>query len=111
VRVVSDSLAAGVIGLVVLAALAVYALPSLIALRRRHPDLLVIVVINVFLGGSIIGWIVALVLALRHQARDQTAARETIRARPTPPAAPADWRSAQQRFGLDQPGREPGRRS
>jgi hypothetical protein len=111
VRVVFDSLAAGLIVLVVLTALAVYVLPSLIAIRRRHPDLWIIVVINVFLGGTIIGWIVALVLALRYQVHSQTFVPEIIRRRSTPPTAPADWRSAQHRFGLDEPGRKPGMRS
>ena len=44
--------------------LAFYFLPTLIALHRRHPSGLAIFVLNLLLGMTAIGWIVALVWAL-----------------------------------------------
>lgn len=46
-----------------IAALAVYFLPWIIAACRQHPQRLAIVLINVFLGWTLIGWLVALVWA------------------------------------------------
>jgi hypothetical protein len=43
---------------------AMYWLPTLIAVIRRTPSALGIVVVNFFMGWTVIGWIVALVWAL-----------------------------------------------
>lgn len=43
-----------------------YFLPSLIALARSKRDLLAIFLLNLFLGWSVIGWIVALVWAAKN---------------------------------------------
>jgi hypothetical protein len=45
--------------------LALYLLPCLIGYARRAPDLAVIAVINILLGWTFIGWVVALALAFR----------------------------------------------
>lgn len=45
-----------------------YFLPSIIALARHKRDLLSIFLLNLFLGWSIIGWIVALVWAAKNDA-------------------------------------------
>ena len=50
-----------------------YFLPSIIALARSKRDLLAIFLLNLFLGWSVIGWIVALVWAAKSDA--QAAAR------------------------------------
>ena len=42
-----------------------YFLPSLIALVRSKRDILGIVLLNFFLGWTLIGWVVALVWALK----------------------------------------------
>jgi Superinfection immunity protein len=42
-----------------------YFLPSLIALVRGKRDVVAIVVLNFFLGWTVIGWVVALVWALK----------------------------------------------
>ena len=42
-----------------------YFLPSVIALARSKRDLLAIFLLNLFLGWSVIGWIVALVWAAK----------------------------------------------
>ena len=44
---------------------AVYFLPSIIALARQKRNLLSIVLLNFFLGWTAIGWIVALVWAVK----------------------------------------------
>ena len=46
---------------VVLVAIPLYFLPSIIAFRRKHRNRVAILVINVFLGYTGIGWVVALV--------------------------------------------------
>jgi hypothetical protein len=43
-----------------------YFLPSIIALARSKRDLLSIFLLNLFLGWTIIGWIVCLVWAAKH---------------------------------------------
>jgi hypothetical protein len=43
-----------------------YFLPSIIALARSKRDTLAIFLLNLFLGWSVIGWIVALVWAATH---------------------------------------------
>lgn len=43
-----------------------YFLPSLIALARSKRDILAIFLLNLFLGWSVIGWIVALVWAAKN---------------------------------------------
>jgi len=45
-----------------------YFLPSIIALARSKRDTLAIFLLNFFLGWSVIGWIVALVWAAKHDA-------------------------------------------
>lgn len=46
--------------------LVMYFLPSIIALARSKRDTLAIFLLNLFLGWSIIGWIVALVWAAKN---------------------------------------------
>jgi hypothetical protein len=55
-------------GFGLLVPLAMYFLPSIIALARNKRDTLAIFLLNFFLGWSVIGWIVALVWAARHEA-------------------------------------------
>jgi len=54
-------------GLGLLFPLAMYFLPSIIALARNKRDTLAIFLLNLFLGWSVIGWIVALVWAAKHE--------------------------------------------
>ena len=44
---------------------ALYLLPTILAVRRRVPGVLWIALINVLLGWLVVGWVVALVLVLR----------------------------------------------
>ncbi len=41
-----------------------YIVPAIIAIIRRHPQTGAIIILNVFLGWSIIGWVVSLVWAV-----------------------------------------------
>lgn len=43
----------------------VYIAPSIVAFRRNHPNRWIILVINVVFGGTILGWGIAMVWALR----------------------------------------------
>jgi len=45
-----------------------YFLPSLIALARSKRDILAIFLLNLLLGWSVIGWVVALIWAAKHDA-------------------------------------------
>lgn len=38
-----------------------YVLPSIIAIYRKHPNVVPVVLINLFLGWTLIGWIVAII--------------------------------------------------
>ena len=58
--------AAGAGAVPALIALAVYFGPSIIALLRGHHQTGPILLINVFLGWTIIGWVVALAMSLSH---------------------------------------------
>jgi hypothetical protein len=44
--------------------LAIYFLPTIIAVVRKKSNLLLIVLLNILLGWTVVGWVVALVLAL-----------------------------------------------
>ena len=45
--------------------LMVYFFPTFIAILRKHPDLAAIFVINLFLGWSLIAWVVSLAWAFK----------------------------------------------
>jgi hypothetical protein len=48
---------------VVLLALFIYMLPSIVAKRRRHRQVKAILVVNIFLGWSFLGWVLSLAWA------------------------------------------------
>ncbi|WP_213736029.1 superinfection immunity protein [Bradyrhizobium sp. dw_411] len=43
----------------------IYIMPSIVAFRRNHPNRWIILVINIAFGGTVIGWGIALVWAMR----------------------------------------------
>lgn len=53
------------IGVVFLIIGAIYVAPTFIAFRRNHPNRWIILVINIAFGGTIIGWGIAMVRAMR----------------------------------------------
>lgn len=55
-----------ILGLVLIAvAFVLYWVPLIVAARRKVPNVGSVAVVNLFLGWTIIGWIVALAMALR----------------------------------------------
>lgn len=71
-------------------AVAVYCLPTLIALVRRHPEAGHISVINMYLGWTLVGWVWALVAAIRTPPAGQHTGQHGRRqARDAVPGAPA----------------------
>lgn len=55
-----------------LALVFIYFIPTIIAVRRKKTNLAAIMVMNIFLGWILIGWVVALVWALSVDAQPQT---------------------------------------
>lgn len=49
---------AGIVGLII------YFIPTYIAVRNNHPNKVWIIIINVLLGATVVGWIVALLWAV-----------------------------------------------
>jgi hypothetical protein len=45
--------------------LAFYLLPTIMVIKRKNPNAVAVVILNLFLGFTFIGWIFALVLATR----------------------------------------------
>jgi hypothetical protein len=50
--------------LIFFAALFFYLLPSILAIILNHRNVIAIVVLNILLGATLIGWIIALIWAL-----------------------------------------------
>lgn len=51
----------GVFILIFVASIAVYFLPSILAMLRHHRDRFLILIVNVFFGWSVLGWFMALI--------------------------------------------------
>jgi hypothetical protein len=43
---------------------AIYFMPTIIAIARRRSNMVLVLLINAFLGWTLVGWVVALILAL-----------------------------------------------
>jgi uncharacterized membrane protein len=43
---------------------AIYFMPTIIAIARRRSNLVLVLMINAFLGWTLVGWVIALILAL-----------------------------------------------
>ncbi|MCD7785616.1 MAG: superinfection immunity protein [Oscillospiraceae bacterium] len=57
----------GVFGIILLLiGLAVYFIPTIVAVKRDHPNKVAIICVNIFLGWSFLGWVVSLVWALKN---------------------------------------------
>ena len=83
----NNSIAAVCVVVFVLASLVAYFVPSLVAKKREHPNTTAIVVLNVFLGWSGLGWIAALVWA--YTAKKTVVVQEVVQVPPPAAAAPA----------------------
>ncbi|GAA3186960.1 MULTISPECIES: superinfection immunity protein [Streptomyces] len=60
--------------LVVLVALAVFFIPTYVAFSRKVENRWLVLAINVVFGGTVLGWVIALILATRKPAAQQQAA-------------------------------------
>jgi len=66
-----EAMVNGVLSSVVLFSLApLYFLPTIVAVLRRVPNSGSVLVINLFLGWSFVGWVVALAMAVRSKVRN-----------------------------------------
>ena len=52
---------------IVLILITLYFIPSIIAIKKKHKDLSKILMINIFLGWTIVGWIISLVIVINKQ--------------------------------------------
>jgi hypothetical protein len=59
-------------GIVVVVVIALYFLPSIVAYSRRSLNKAPILVVNVFLGWTFIGWVVALAMAVTRNVEPPT---------------------------------------
>lgn len=80
-----------IVGIVL--SLAAYLAPSIVALIRKAPNTASVAAVNVLLGWSLIGWAVALAMALRDPARTRANGPVTIiqNAGPNPPPPINPW--------------------
>jgi hypothetical protein len=83
---------AAVLGLLIL--LGFYFLPTIVAVIRKVPNMGSVIVINLFLGWSIIGWIVALAMAARSvPTPQQVIVNQYTSPQVPPPPAPTHGRA------------------
>jgi hypothetical protein len=47
--------------------MALYMIPSILAVKRKNKDLIIIMIVNLLLGFTIIGWLFCLYLVLRKE--------------------------------------------
>lgn len=64
-----DGVNKGVLALFLILAGLVYLLPSVVAVSGRHRQLHTIAALNIFLGWTIVAWLIAIVLALKNPAK------------------------------------------
>ena len=57
--------------LLILPSLAVYFVPTIVAIVRHVRNVLGIVLLNIFGGGIFVGWIIALVWSIRDERKEQ----------------------------------------
>ncbi len=70
-------LSMGIVGIVILVVLAIigliiYFIPTTVARKNKSPNKVAVILLNIFLGWSLIGWIIALVLACKKPAPPTT---------------------------------------
>ncbi len=61
----SGSDGGGVLGIGILFLVAMYLIPTIVGAIRKVPNIGSVIVINLFLGWTLIGWVVALAMAAR----------------------------------------------
>ncbi len=86
---ISSLVTATVLSSVAAASAALYLLPVLLGWARHVPDLGAVAVINVLLGWTLVGWVIALALALRSVRPAGPVVQVVQHFPPSPPAGPA----------------------
>ena len=51
--------------LVIIGAVTVYFIPTIVALEKKHINKQAIFILNLFLGWSLVGWVIALIWAVK----------------------------------------------
>lgn len=94
--------AAGALAIYVIVGIALYFLPTIVAMARHYRGTGSVVVINVFLGWTLIGWVVALAMAFGSNQREtQVVVYAQGNGYPAPAAAPVTHMSPDGRFWWD----------
>jgi hypothetical protein len=86
--VITALLTAAALCAVAVASAALYLLPLIIGAARRVPDLGAVAVINVALGWTLAGWVIALAMALRSPAPPTVQVTQVFPAPPLPGPPP-----------------------
>lgn len=75
----------GIVLVVLVIVFGIYFMPTIVARVRNHPDTTAILVLNIILGWSLIGWVIALVWAFtgKAQVSDDVTAMPTAAVTPT----------------------------
>jgi Superinfection immunity protein len=84
----SGAAAGGGALIVILIVISLYFLPTIIAASRKVPNIGSVIVVNLFLGWTFIGWVVALAMAMRSRLPNATGASPTQPANPAQPPSP-----------------------
>jgi hypothetical protein len=85
----SDSGGGGAATLAILFLVALYFIPTIVAVIRKVPNLGSVIVVNLFLGWSLIGWVVALAMAARSvPAQNHVVVNQYTAQSPPPPPPP-----------------------
>jgi hypothetical protein len=88
---IGSLIATVVLGGITVALIGLYLLPVLLAWARHVPDIGSVAVINILLGWTLAGWVVALALALRSDVQPNPAI-QLVQHLPLSPLQPdADW--------------------
>jgi hypothetical protein len=93
---ISSLLTVTVLGGIVMAMVVFYLLPLLLGWARHVPDIGAVAVIDILLGWTLIGWVVALAMALRpvNAAAPVVQVVQNIPRSPLPPSPPGQLNSA-----------------
>ena len=75
-----------------------YFVPTIVAYSRKVPNMMSVIVVNVFLGWTFIGWVVALAMAARSVPK-QVTPMNTVPRRPDAPSWPTSYKKARRRVG------------
>ena len=59
--------------LIIIPLIVVYLLPTIIVLIRKNVNKSMVILLNVFLGWTLVGWIISLILSLQNQQKNPDA--------------------------------------